>query len=335
MACSRAGGAAAATELQQLQPAVCCCCWLLAAAVPPVLREQWQAVAVLFRAPLEAALLLRLRARACVACQACSGRAAPARRPRGRARRACQCKCARLQPWMPLTRASECPPGTAVWVVQKAEQASGRLTGGVVAAVLTGSAQHPRGIKVRLVSGVVGRAQHVQVPGRPAPPPVPGAAARLSEDEPGELLREYVFTRDAGAAARAQEGESAALQPASAPALSNRDAFPTLRGEGGARRPDEPRDSARGLSLIPQGRAAGIVIRPAKPVKSRRAQAGAHGNSSAAPAPAPVASQESEPAPGASPGSPDSPSEWACPLCTLLNRPLALVCDACLAPRTS
>ncbi|TSA84642.1 YwbE family protein [Deinococcus detaillensis] len=50
-------------------------------------------------------------------------------------------------------------PGLTVDVIQKHHQASGQLTRGVVAALLTNSASHPHGIKVRLTSGVVGRVQ--------------------------------------------------------------------------------------------------------------------------------------------------------------------------------
>jgi len=48
-------------------------------------------------------------------------------------------------------------PGTCVRVVQKQDQGSGKLTEGIVKAVLTRSATHPHGIKVRLESGIVGR----------------------------------------------------------------------------------------------------------------------------------------------------------------------------------
>ena len=48
-------------------------------------------------------------------------------------------------------------PGTRVQVVQKQDQRSGKLTEGTVDEILTNSATHPHGIKVRLVSGAVGR----------------------------------------------------------------------------------------------------------------------------------------------------------------------------------
>jgi len=44
-----------------------------------------------------------------------------------------------------------------VQIVQKPDQRSGTLTEGIVGAILTRSPTHPHGIKVRRVSGVVGR----------------------------------------------------------------------------------------------------------------------------------------------------------------------------------
>jgi len=52
-------------------------------------------------------------------------------------------------------------PGARVRVVQKHDQHSGRLTEGTVLKVLTNSATHPHGIKVCLVSGVVGRVKEI------------------------------------------------------------------------------------------------------------------------------------------------------------------------------
>lgn len=52
-------------------------------------------------------------------------------------------------------------PGLTVDVVLKKDQPTGKLTRGVVQDILTSSSLHPRGIKVRLTSGQVGRVQIV------------------------------------------------------------------------------------------------------------------------------------------------------------------------------
>lgn len=52
-------------------------------------------------------------------------------------------------------------PGLEVAIVQKQHQGSGELTRGVVADILTNSPTHPRGIKVRLKTGEVGRVKEV------------------------------------------------------------------------------------------------------------------------------------------------------------------------------
>jgi uncharacterized repeat protein (TIGR03833 family) len=52
-------------------------------------------------------------------------------------------------------------PGSEVEIVLKQDQASGKLTRGVVKDILTNSRFHPHGIKVRLESGEVGRVQNV------------------------------------------------------------------------------------------------------------------------------------------------------------------------------
>ncbi|TAJ45831.1 hypothetical protein CUJ86_00395 [Methanofollis fontis] len=51
----------------------------------------------------------------------------------------------------------EISPGMTVDIVLKADQRSGKRTRGVVATILTRSAHHPHGIKVRLRDGRVGR----------------------------------------------------------------------------------------------------------------------------------------------------------------------------------
>jgi uncharacterized repeat protein (TIGR03833 family) len=52
-------------------------------------------------------------------------------------------------------------PGGKVKVVQKQHQRTGQLTEGVVKDILTSSAVHSRGIKVRLEGGIVGRVQEI------------------------------------------------------------------------------------------------------------------------------------------------------------------------------
>ncbi|MBT9582715.1 YwbE family protein [bacterium] len=52
---------------------------------------------------------------------------------------------------------SEIRPGLQVEVVLKADQRTGKKTRGVVKDILTNSANHPHGIKVRLADGQVGR----------------------------------------------------------------------------------------------------------------------------------------------------------------------------------
>ena len=60
------------------------------------------------------------------------------------------------------TKRSAVVPGTPVSIVLKCDQRTGKQTHGVVQSVLTNSANHPRGIKVRLTTGQVGRVQHIQ-----------------------------------------------------------------------------------------------------------------------------------------------------------------------------
>ena len=51
--------------------------------------------------------------------------------------------------------------GKRVAIVLKEDQRSGKLTEGVVRDILTKSATHPHGIKVRLMSGEVGRVKEI------------------------------------------------------------------------------------------------------------------------------------------------------------------------------
>ena len=56
-------------------------------------------------------------------------------------------------------------PGLTVEIVMKEDQRSGKRTRGVVKQILTNSATHPHGIKVRLETGEVGRVQTIMAGG--------------------------------------------------------------------------------------------------------------------------------------------------------------------------
>ena len=51
--------------------------------------------------------------------------------------------------------------GAEVLIVQKRDQRTGRLTRGMVKDILTRSEEHPRGIKVRLEGGKIGRVREI------------------------------------------------------------------------------------------------------------------------------------------------------------------------------
>ena len=51
--------------------------------------------------------------------------------------------------------------GARVAIVLKRDQQSGRLTDGIVEEILTNSATHPHGVKVRLATGEVGRVKEI------------------------------------------------------------------------------------------------------------------------------------------------------------------------------
>jgi uncharacterized repeat protein (TIGR03833 family) len=56
---------------------------------------------------------------------------------------------------------SNIKPGLHVLIVLKQDQATGKLTEGVVQSLLTSAPTHPHGIKVRLTNGLVGRVQEI------------------------------------------------------------------------------------------------------------------------------------------------------------------------------
>jgi uncharacterized repeat protein (TIGR03833 family) len=59
------------------------------------------------------------------------------------------------------TRRADIKPGSRVSIVLKKDQGTGKLTEGIVRDILTNSALHPHGIKVRLESGDVGRVKKI------------------------------------------------------------------------------------------------------------------------------------------------------------------------------
>ncbi len=56
---------------------------------------------------------------------------------------------------------NEIKRGLLVDIVLKADQPTGKLTRGIVQDILTSASYHPRGIKVRLTDGQVGRVQQI------------------------------------------------------------------------------------------------------------------------------------------------------------------------------
>lgn len=59
-------------------------------------------------------------------------------------------------------RRSDIKVGAKVAIVLKKDQRTGNLTRGVVKDILTNSATHPHGIKVRLENGKVGRVKEIE-----------------------------------------------------------------------------------------------------------------------------------------------------------------------------
>jgi len=60
------------------------------------------------------------------------------------------------------TKRASIKKGLSVAIVLKQDQRSGTLTDGIVKDILTNSANHPHGIKVRLESGAVGRVKVIK-----------------------------------------------------------------------------------------------------------------------------------------------------------------------------
>jgi uncharacterized repeat protein (TIGR03833 family) len=69
------------------------------------------------------------------------------------------------------TKRADIHLGDTVDIVLKADQATGKLTRGVVKELLTGSSFHPHGIKVRLTDGKVGRVKAILSKDKTPPKP--------------------------------------------------------------------------------------------------------------------------------------------------------------------
>lgn len=81
---------------------------------------------------------------------------------------------------MAIPKVSQLRPGVGVNMVLKADQRSGKLTIGTISEILT-RGDHPRGIKVRLSNGQIGRVQSLSASsGLSRAPSVPHAASRYS-----------------------------------------------------------------------------------------------------------------------------------------------------------
>jgi len=59
------------------------------------------------------------------------------------------------------TQRSNIKAGMRVRIVRKQDQGTGKLTEGIVRDILTKSAVHPHGIKVRLEDGHIGRVKEI------------------------------------------------------------------------------------------------------------------------------------------------------------------------------
>lgn len=62
---------------------------------------------------------------------------------------------------MPHRERKNIRPGLEVAIVLKQDQRTGKQTVGIVKDLLTNSANHPHGIKVRMMDGNVGRVQKI------------------------------------------------------------------------------------------------------------------------------------------------------------------------------
>ncbi len=54
---------------------------------------------------------------------------------------------------------SKIKPGSAVWIIEKENYGTDKYRQGIVQDILTSKENHPRGVKVRLTNGIIGRVQ--------------------------------------------------------------------------------------------------------------------------------------------------------------------------------
>ncbi|KAJ5987944.1 hypothetical protein N7481_003154 [Penicillium waksmanii] len=123
-------------------------------------------------------------------------------------------------------------PGTVVNIVLKADQPTGRTVSGAVSELLT-RGDHPRGVKVRLTDGRVGRVQSLQ-----------------SGEEPSGPKQEEI-DREPGSIQEAEGGMQLRTEGGDASGRRNRFGARDMRLDG----PEEPSSEPLGLDMY---------IRPAK-----------------------------------------------------------------------
>ena len=91
---------------------------------------------------------------------------------------------------MGVPKMSSLRPGISVNMVLKADQRSGKLTTGPISEILT-RGDHPRGIKVRLASGQIGRVQSLATTPNDASSTTPSSFRALGYSQHGTKGRDY------------------------------------------------------------------------------------------------------------------------------------------------
>ena len=99
---------------------------------------------------------------------------------------------------MGVPKRSDIAAGDEVGIETKADQGTGRITTGVVEAILTSSEEHPHGIKVRLRDGSVGRVKSLGGSSQPSAKFVNLASKQIptTEDSNNEFKEFYQYDRE-------------------------------------------------------------------------------------------------------------------------------------------